>query len=108
MRDNYGTLFASVVALTVVEIGATSSIARWSKTDENIWLCMGLSMFTLLGLVMAISIRAIDHMNTVNALWQSISIAGVSMVSAYFFEETITNKQWFGVALAILASLCVL
>ena len=56
--------------------------------------------------MLALSISINPHMNTVNALWQSISIASVTVVSRIVFEEPLTYLQLTGVVLATLASLC--
>ena len=101
-------LLASVAALTIVEVCGTAAVTRWAKNDEALFLVTGLFLFMLLGVVMAVSVRVVDHMNTVNALWQSFSIACVSILSFFCFGEIITPRQCLGVALAILASICFL
>ena len=99
-------VYLSIFSLTFVEIGGTAAVAHWAKTDDWVALCGGLCMFTILGCIMAFAIRTVDHINTVNALWQSFSISGVSIVSVCCFGETLTPRQWVGVVLAIGASAC--
>lgn len=96
----------SVVSLTVIEVAATAAMTQWARTG-GVGVCvLGLGLFMLLGMVLGMSIRAISHMNTVNAAWQAFSIVGVSILSTVCFGEPITAIQCVGVGLAIVASLC--
>ena len=99
-------LCTSVVLLTVIEVGGTAAVTCWAHTEQLQFLVLGVGLFSALGGMLALSISINPHMNTVNALWQSISIASVTVVSRIVFEEPLTYLQLTGVVLATLASLC--
>ena len=99
-------LVGFVGSLTVIEVLGTAAMTYWARTSSPGACILGVNLFVLLGLTLGLAIRGFSHMNTVNALWQSTSIACVSLLSATYFHETITPLQWLGVVLACLASLC--
>ena len=95
-----------MVALLVIEVGAAGAWSQGARTGGGGACVRGVGLCRLLGMVLGASIRAISHMNTVNAAWQAFSIVGVSMLSTVCFGEPITAIQCVGVGLAIVASLC--
>lgn len=100
------TLFASVLALSGIEIAGTAAVTNWARTGNPMSCVVGIYLFAMLGLILGVSVRLTQHMNTVNALWQSISIVGVTILSSGYFQEEITLRQYLGVFLACCASIC--
>ena len=94
--------------LTTVEVLGTSAVTEWARNGSLIACCTGIFLFALLGALLGVCVHAVDHMNTVNAAWQSTSIACVSVLSVLFYDEPITPIQCLGVVLACAASLCFL
>ena len=101
-------MLGSTSCLTVIEVAATWCLTRWAKQGNGLYCLAGLYLFAALGLGLGLTIRFAGHMNTINALWQSTSIVGVTLVSVYIFDEPITGVQILGVILASAASLCFL
>ena len=101
-----GRLLVSVSVLTLLEVVGTAAGGKWAQTDETLWMVCCLVLYTMLGGAMALSLRLVQHVNTVNILWQSASIVCVSLVSLLVFDERMTVRQYVGVVFAIFASLC--
>ena len=96
-----------VFLLTCIEVGGTCFITRFANdTTRLASLAVGVSAFGLLGVALAIAIQTVGHMSVVNALWQSISIIMLSLISLFYFEESMSMRQCTGVVLATLASIC--
>lgn len=96
----------STFTLTFVEVLATMALKRGVELESKEYFAGGVLLFALLGLCLGWSISEVGHMNMVNAMWQSFSIASISLVSVFYFKESITRRQMFGVCCAIIASLC--
>lgn len=58
-----------------------SVLSIWSRPNSSVALTTGVFGFTLLGQMLALSMRAIQSMALLNSLWQSVSIVLVALVS---------------------------
>ena len=100
------TLVTCVMILTGIEVGATSALTHWARSEDGPSLVAGVSLFSCLGLFLGYSIKLVNHMNMVYATGQAMNIAGIAIVSCTVFRETMTHRHCVGVFLAIVSSLC--
>lgn len=95
------------LALTVLETFGTACVRRWASlgTDYGM-LILGAMIFSCIGVLLGIFARTLGHMSIINAVWQSTSIASVTLYCVFIHGESLTRIQTFGVVLAVLSSLC--
>ena len=101
-----GIIFCCTTLLTAIEVAATWALTLWVRSGNVLYCFLGLYLFATLGLAFGMTIRYVNHMNTVSCLWQTTSIVGVSIVSMCVFKESTTTLQLWGVVFAIVSSLC--
>lgn len=99
------TLACSACLVAVESIGITF-LTIWSKNNSVLaWICAMYS-FVALAALLGWTIRFVGNMNTVNVLWQSMSIVSLCVISVWGFREAVTWTQILGSLMAIGSAMC--
>ena len=94
--------------LTLLETLGTTFLIQWAQSQEsaNGALALGVALFSGVGCLLGVGARLLEKLSIVNAVWQSTSIASVTLLCVFVHGETLTQVQTLGVALAVLSSIC--
>ena len=96
--------------LTLLETLGSACLIQWAQSREyaNGALALGVAFFSGVGCLLGVGARLLGRLSIVNAVWQSTSIASVTLLCVFVHGETLTQVQMLGVALAVLSSICLL
>jgi len=95
-------------SLTLLETIGTVCLNRWARRGDLMYMCIGILMFSAVGYLLGMGARTLGSMTIVNAVWQSTSIACVTLYCVLVHGEILSRLQLFGVTIAVLSSVCLL
>lgn len=99
-------VFLLSLSLVMTESVGIACLTYWAKKGCFIaWIC-GMYSFVFLAGLLGFTIRIVGHMNTVNILWQSMSIVSLFAISVLGYHEPLQLSHMMGAIMAIGAGVC--
>lgn len=91
-------LFIGGTALTIGDI----IFKFWVTNNKPLFFASGLAIYVV-GLLFLIQTFKTEHIATASMIFIIFNIVTLALVSAYYFDEHLTNVQFAGVVLAMAA-----
>ena len=90
-----------IIFLAIFETFAMSTI-EYSANNKNKYYIFGIFLYSITAYILY-RILITEKLAITNALWNSITIILVSIVSIFYFKEKLSKYQIIGLLLAILS-----
>jgi multidrug transporter EmrE-like cation transporter len=97
----YVSLF--VLVIVVVENMAQFCLKEYQKSNVLYWYLLGVVFYAAIAFLLVISFQY-EKMAIVNIMWGSLSALILTLVAYYFYGETLTQLQIFGIVIILIGT----
>lgn len=94
-----------LILIIITEVIAQGILEESIKTDNKIYLYIGLMLYFIIGYIFYLMLKSGDDLAISNGIWSAGSIVGSAIIGFLIFNQTLNLSQIFGLILNIIGLL---
>tara|TARA_A100001011_G_C13591478_1_gene548418 strand:- start:162 stop:485 length:324 start_codon:yes stop_codon:yes gene_type:complete len=102
MKFSY-QLLLPLIGLIICETFSQFSLEKMIKTNNYIWLGLGAFGYMLVSFLYYLFLKSGQKIAVANVIWNIGTTICVFLIGTFYFKETLSHRQLFGIVLAICA-----